>query len=1010
MSRAESLCVGLFAIAFIWRASSQLGISVDQTDSWKYDNFSSKGTQQIHVQQSREKIAQREATLVEQFVCSRHFVDSDVEELRFCRTSARNEGHRRIVGLVEVRNVGRAVRSFLEALSRTVDAIIVLDDHSSDESRNEILLFNFVYGGLRSSKDHGTPGRVEMLLRKVGVWEREELRDRELLLAAGRRYGGTHFVLLDYDEYLSASCVDNEFLRESILALLPGESLYLPWVELWKSTALQRVRKGDKQMNFLTRRQIVIFADDGKFNYTMESSIARKLGHHRGAHESTIHALRCPRSICPPPSKYRGPKSDVGYPSSVKRLRGCYIIEARFLNMNNVLLKSAWYEALGRVMGAPDAVTRGKMIEKLFPRQDFAEKFSSLHGAVPGEEVAISRSRPEWLHSYTEFSAGVYDQVELWRADELLHWLDEHGSSFFDGLEALNRIDLPGMRNALAQVRSRESAGLIHVPRVKQATLVVVMEPLAVSIPSSFLRHLGWTEVQLRTETISTSDGIRLSSVDDDVLDYERWKAGIERQLYLRIRESRFNAVFLSIAARSRAFQFSLLELLRNEFPHLHVTILFGNWAQSSASEVSAMLPWCISAATEAGSHMRVLDVPLESFGSFAVLVWLRRRLSRMSGHQFGAKENTGLVEFAELTHQSLSKVRGFGMNPAPVSKLIFSLNVGRSGSKYLADILGSVSNPISAQHEPRCTDGMCSGGGAVRMQNRSLSSSYELRRAIKLPMIRAGLVNIPDDVLEAGVASTTCACESVTAKLESEQYSSVDQEHSRPLLEVTSTSGCTLQVVRDVVYAETNPNFKSWFYDVVLDNFPKNGYSVTVVVVRKYIAAVVKSLYETGYFTSRDGYNWMETSASVNSRLRATRVADDSQLDVFEKLTSYVLNAEATFRDIMKRYGAGGQGHQRLVTFVETRSERMFGRQGTLEVLRRLGLRASGKTVQLAGEVADKYRRGRRGLKRRSFRTSLTECERRVYKLVREVSESNPEVLDYAGALEKVQGFEYAQ
>ncbi len=139
--------------------------------------------------------------------------------------------------------------------------------------------------------------KIEVVLNKTGPWVREELRDRDLLLQTGRAIGGTHFVLLDYDEYFSANCVTNGLLRERISALQPGQSLFVPWVEMWKSANLHRVLPTDREMNFLVRRQTVIFADDRKVQYSRSSTNARTLG----GGSATIHALRCPRQICPRP-------------------------------------------------------------------------------------------------------------------------------------------------------------------------------------------------------------------------------------------------------------------------------------------------------------------------------------------------------------------------------------------------------------------------------------------------------------------------------------------------------------------------------------------------------------------------------------------------------------------------------------------------------------------------------------------------------------------------------------
>lgn len=1000
--RIEAVCVFLFFGALFVRIVFHDRFSHPQTTG--ITSYSSVVTHSTQFSTDSKEIAKREASLIEAYVCAHDAVDDNVEELRLCGKFPPSESKKKIVGLVEVRNAERSLHSFLSALSRVVDSIVVIDDHSSDGSRNEVLQFNSRHS--RTLENHRLGG-IEILLRKSGVWSREELRDRELLLSAARKVGGTHFVLLDYDEYISANCVDNGLLRRSILHLLPGESIYLPWVEAWKSIALQRVLRNDRNMNFLTRRQVVIFADDGKFNYTMGSSIARRLGSST-SQNSTIHALRCPRSICPQPSRYRGPHSDIGYPSSVKRLEICRIVEVRFLNVNNVLLKSAWYEALGRVMGADDTVTRGKMVDALFPRHNFSRPAFLSRKTSNTREVTLSSTRPEWLQGYPEFAPEYYNRIELWRAEEMLTWIERHGISFFSDLEALSRIDIQALQSAVLSVRQKGDMSLLHVPRLKSASIVVAIELSSARLASSFLSHLGWREVKLRNGANSFTQGIRLSNTTDQLLSYERWKFDVQDRIHSAMDLSASNSVFVSTADTQTHYQLSLIELLRNEFSHLHVTILVANWTQGMDSESFSISSPLFSFATEAGSHVRVLDVPLQSFGSYATLYWLRQRLAQTNAVSSSASDDAALLEFTEGLHRSMGKLIP-SLALVPVARVVFSLNVGRSGSKYLADILGTVSNPILAVHEPRCDDGLCSGGGAVRMQNQSLLSSYVLRRGSKLPMIRSSVAAIPGTSRKTKSVSRTFDCSAVISQVKGQEFLLSDQESFRPILEVSSISGCSVHVMRDIVYAETNPNFKSWFYDVVLDNLPESGYSVVVVVLRKFIAAVVKSLYETGYFTSRDGYNWMETSAGVNSNLRAERLADDTKLDAYEKLTSYILNSEATFRHIMESYGNNGSRPLPSVQYLESRSEQIFSKEGALQLLQSLRLRSSEETMRHVGVVADKYLRGRTRRKKKHLKTSLGECERRIRQLVEEVAVFNPEVESYVKAMKRVKGFEYA-
>lgn len=999
---AEYVCVLLLFLAlsirfFYFRAPTRTGIPrSDSEDALQFVR------REGNLYEDKEYLLRRETELAEQTICNRRVVHDNVEELRLCGDFPENRARKKIVGLVEVRNVERTITSFLSALGRTVDSVVIIDDHSTDASRNAILEFNSVVG-------RSEPGKkvVEVLLNKSGDWIRDELLDRELLLTAGRHVGGSHFVVLDYDEYISSNCVENGLIRDAILGLNPGESLYLPWVEVWKSTALQRVLSGDQKMNFLTRRQIAVFADDKQFHYNMENSVARRIGTKSSSRNGTIHVVRCPRNICPQPAKYRGPRSDLGYPSKVKHLSNCAIVEVRFLNLNNILLKSAWYEALGRVMGSRDGVTSGKMVRLIFPQHELR---SEEAGNEHGEEVAVSAVPSKLLDGYKDFEANLYNQVETWRAKDLLRWVQNDGAAKFQGLEAVNLIDFGALRTSLLTNKQTRNV-LYHVPRIKTGSFVMAVESASVKVISKFLGHLEWSEVQMSEEW--RSPGVRLSHRNENLTQYEHWRAEIERKLRQAVRRSTTKAAFVSCAGTSEEFQIALLELLRNEFPYLVVTVLFGNWTPASVSRDSLLWTKAKAFASEAGSHLRVLDIPMQSFGSYAALRWLRDSLTGCVSNGkpcFSLAADAALLSFAEKLHQSRMRKR-HDLPLIPVAILIFSLNVGRAGSKYFSDILGSVNNVISANHEPACENGLCSGGGAIRMQNLSLSTSYEFRASVKLPMIRSSVSVTPGKGRKPTFSTKICRGSDFATIVWSEEFSTDDLEHFRPVLDVSSRGGCKLHSIRDVVYAETNANFKSWFYDVVLDELPSSGYSVTVVVIRKYVAAVLKSLYETGYFTSRDGYNWMETAAGVNSNLKIEALQNDAELDAFEKIQSYLFASEARFRHILNTYGWYDwtrRDSRRSVRFIQTRSELLYSRNGSLELLRQLNLEPSSATDKLIGIVADKYRAGTG--KRRKMRTTLRECENRVREFLSKVRPSSVEIDDFFRATNRVEGFDYPE
>lgn len=953
--------------------------------------------QNRHQRRDPEVEAQREIELATRMVCERTVAHENVEELKICGNFGVNTAGNKIVGLVEVRNVERTVATFLSALSLTVDSIVLIDDHSSDATRSAILDFNMKVHRIGA----GRPV-VEVLLNKSGNWVRDELLDRQLLLEAGRHVGGTHFVVLDYDEYLSANCVENGLLRNTILSLNPGESLYLPWVEVWKSTSLQRVLPGDPGMNFLMRRQIAIFADDKSFHYTVENSVARHIGPNSTTQSGTIHVLRCPRTICPQPSRYKGQRSELLYPSKVKHLDGCAIVEVRFLNINNILLKSAWYEALGRVMGTKDGVTSGKMVRLLFPRHEATA--ASVDNEY-GQEVPVTSASSNLLHGYKMFDAALYNQVETWRARDLLEWIDLDGLVRFQGLEALSRIDIGALKASLVHVDESQTP-LHHVSRIKEGSLVVDFESKSMGLISKFLRHLKWSELHLTDDMRASA--VRLSRPEQNLLQYERWKSGIETSIHSALEQSRRKEVFVSCGGMSEDFQVAFLELLRNEFSHLRIPVLFtSRTAKSTVSELVSMKA-ASAFASEIGSHMQVLVLPERSLGSFAVLLWLRDTLSWIVNKEkllFGPKDDASLLSFSEMVHEDAQR-RNAGFRLAPIAKLIFSLNVGRSGSKYFADILGSVNEVISAHHEVPCENAYCSGGGAVRMQNISLKESYRSRSGVKLPLIRSAVSSTSRKSGKA--AFWTRSCSSWDDGLGSLSTGNGDSFQS--ILAISCTTACSVHSIREVIYAETNPNFKSWFFDIVLDELASSGYSVSVVVIRKYVAAVLKSLYETGYFTNRNGYNWMETVAGVNTNVKIATLQDDSKLDSRDKILSYLLASEARFRHILKKYGQYGNSSKRRVQFIEARSENMFTGNGTLNLLRSLGLEPSTATEKLIGIVSDKYRSNGLTHKKRQLRTTMRDSEEKVLQFRSKVQASSPGVEKLFDAMNRVEGFDYSQ
>ena len=255
-------------------------------------------------------------------------------------------------------------------------------------------------------------------------------------------------------------------------------------------------------------------------------------------------------------------------------------------------------------------------------------------------------------------------------------------------------------------------------------------------------------------------------------------------------------------------------------------------------------------------------------------------------------------------------------------ARYIFPINTGRSGSKYLSVLLGSCED-VWAEHEPG------PGGGAMNLQHLTLESTYEKRKTIKIKDI--------DRIM---------------------------RRHSTKS-----------------VYAETNPNFKTWFWDVTLDTFgAEQGKRIDVLVVRKYLPAVLLSIYELGWYsTPVKGNGWLPTANGVNSMIKPLDA--DRALTPFERIISSLINAEAVAQQIVWRYGNPESPHYLPnVHFHHYRSEELFDKQKVIHILEHdLHLKPTSETFSLAGQEIDKFRneRGMGALKpqARKKQTTLEEC-----------------------------------
>jgi FkbM family methyltransferase len=287
-------------------------------------------------------------------------------------TLTKTKNFKKIVGLIAARNEEQIIAQCLRALSVYTDAIVFLDDASTDHTVNIV-------------KSLAAECHIEAIIEKQ-KWYRDEPGDRNALLQAGRKIGGTHFIVLDADEMFTANCSVNNFLRNKILELQPGEKLALVWIQLWRSVHQYRFDESIWTNNY----KGFIFCDDEKCHY--ESDF--------------IHTGRYPQNLA------GKTLATQGYTYGV--------LHFQFVNWRNLLIKQAWYRCLERIRQPSKSV---KEINALYsPSKDETNLIvKPVHG--------------EWFSGYRFFDDTVYDSPDRWREKQVLGWFQEYGKQPFTDLD-----------------------------------------------------------------------------------------------------------------------------------------------------------------------------------------------------------------------------------------------------------------------------------------------------------------------------------------------------------------------------------------------------------------------------------------------------------------------------------------------------------------------------------------------------------------------------------------------
>lgn len=308
----------------------------------------------------------------------------------------------KIVGLMQVRNEQDIVEQALRGLACYADAIVVLDDASTDQTCAIVE---------RLSKEL----IIEQIIKNtVSEWqEGSEFTNRQKLLDMGRKIGGTHFIELDADEIFAATASKGDALKKKILALEPGQILHVPLINFWKGFDSYRSKFTNcfPDITYCS----AIFCDDGS------STLA---GNKKHSFCGFLHFGRFPAV-----RRCESSKQNLYEPS----LDYC-IMHLPYVNWNNVRIKQVWIMMLERIR-LKDGLYNKKLFTIRTPKDvnDFYQTYQSLND----DDAEFDTPKQAW------FDYGFFDQtVFLTRSvkpklDDIRCWSKQYGVEYFSDLSMI---------------------------------------------------------------------------------------------------------------------------------------------------------------------------------------------------------------------------------------------------------------------------------------------------------------------------------------------------------------------------------------------------------------------------------------------------------------------------------------------------------------------------------------------------------------------------------------------
>ena len=297
----------------------------------------------------------------------------------------------KIIGLMPVRNEEAIIEQALRALAVYTDAIVVLNDASTDSTGAIVEKLAPIC-------------HVEKIITKE-VWQRDEKGDKNALLQAGRALGGTHFIFIDADELFSAECArGNNWLRRQILALKPGQAMSFPMMNVWDGVTQYR---DDALCNPRHWRWRIgaAWCDDGICSYDANPA---------GGVSKQLHVYRIPCNR----------RGNLPVVTIVDLKYG--LIHFKHANLENITIKKVWYMCLEFInANKKQPANQQQNAENVnhFYQAEFALQADNAH-------YVLKPLPPAWL-DYSFFNIACFTKQLTTKQEEILAWFKEYGPDYF---------------------------------------------------------------------------------------------------------------------------------------------------------------------------------------------------------------------------------------------------------------------------------------------------------------------------------------------------------------------------------------------------------------------------------------------------------------------------------------------------------------------------------------------------------------------------------------------------